>query len=337
MLFNNADYVSIKTTPAGCPLQPIGNSSDDIFDRNHYKIWGGVQSLRNNQRVPDEFVSDTNIWHHLQDILPHPLRHRWGQAKPYGDDWQRRRIRYKLWKVVTPDSAPGYLCVIYCHNKRRFPWHPKKDAVHKATISDWEIYGMTKSEVNRFIVRIVGDVWISPFSKGSPTFYAKWKKRICWTIARSSAEGTMQSTCWRSRTKCGRCKSPQTKSRNISRRWRRRSCKRTGRKCLSRITTSWWWPRRPCYCRNSSPRPTRTGRIYKMSPNCGWSGANSTQKQTWRRSSRSRRGKGGGTILWRGARRCRKGEGTYRGTPHPCHRTRFRRLFWQPGVGCGDG
>ena len=34
---------------------------------------------------------------------------------------------------------------------------------------------MAKSEANRFIVRIVADVWISPLSKGSPTFYVKRK------------------------------------------------------------------------------------------------------------------------------------------------------------------
>ena len=38
----------------------------------------------------------------------------------------------------------------------------KKEAVHKATISNWEIYDVAKSEANRFIVRIVADVWISP-------------------------------------------------------------------------------------------------------------------------------------------------------------------------------
>ena len=32
---------------------------------------------------------------------------------------------------------------------------------------------MEKSEANRFIVRVVADAWISPLSKGSPTFYAK--------------------------------------------------------------------------------------------------------------------------------------------------------------------
>ena len=48
----------------------------------------------------------------------------------------------------------------------------KKEAFHKATIPDWEIYDMAESEANRFITRIVVDVWISPLSKGSPTFYA---------------------------------------------------------------------------------------------------------------------------------------------------------------------
>ena len=51
----------------------------------------------------------------------------------------------------------------------------KKEAVHKANIADWEIYDVAKSEANRFIVRVVADVWISPLSKGSPTFYAKQK------------------------------------------------------------------------------------------------------------------------------------------------------------------
>ena len=49
----------------------------------------------------------------------------------------------------------------------------KKEDVHKATISDWEIYNAAKSEANRFIVRVVADIWISPFSKGTPTLYTK--------------------------------------------------------------------------------------------------------------------------------------------------------------------
>ena len=49
----------------------------------------------------------------------------------------------------------------------------KKEAVHKARISDWEIYDVAESEADRFIVRVVADVWISPLSKGSPTFYTK--------------------------------------------------------------------------------------------------------------------------------------------------------------------
>ena len=32
---------------------------------------------------------------------------------------------------------------------------------------------MAESEAKRFIVRVIADVWISPLSKGSPTFYAK--------------------------------------------------------------------------------------------------------------------------------------------------------------------
>ena len=51
----------------------------------------------------------------------------------------------------------------------------KKEAVHKAKIADWEIYNVAESEANRFIVRIVADFWISPLSKGGPTFYAKRK------------------------------------------------------------------------------------------------------------------------------------------------------------------
>ena len=49
----------------------------------------------------------------------------------------------------------------------------KKEAVHKATITNWEIYDMAESEANCFIVRVIADVWISPLLKGSPTFYAK--------------------------------------------------------------------------------------------------------------------------------------------------------------------
>ena len=62
--------------------------------------------------------------------------------------------------------------------------------------------------------------------------------RIFWTSSRSSARGTTQSTFWCSRTKCGQCMSTKTRSCNISRRCRRRICKRPGRKCLSRITIS---------------------------------------------------------------------------------------------------
>ena len=51
----------------------------------------------------------------------------------------------------------------------------KKEAVHKAKISDWEIYDVAESEANSFIVRVVADVWISPLSKGGPTLYAKRK------------------------------------------------------------------------------------------------------------------------------------------------------------------
>ena len=53
----------------------------------------------------------------------------------------------------------------------------KKEAFHKAKISDWEIYDVAESEANRFIVRVVADVWISPLLKGGPTFYAKRKTK----------------------------------------------------------------------------------------------------------------------------------------------------------------
>ena len=36
---------------------------------------------------------------------------------------------------------------------------------------------MAKSKANRFIVHVVADVWISPFSKGSPAFYVKRKTK----------------------------------------------------------------------------------------------------------------------------------------------------------------
>ena len=36
---------------------------------------------------------------------------------------------------------------------------------------------MAESEANRFIVRVVADVWISPLSKGGPTFYVKRKTK----------------------------------------------------------------------------------------------------------------------------------------------------------------
>ena len=49
----------------------------------------------------------------------------------------------------------------------------KKEAIQKARIDHWEIYNVAKSKANRFIVHVVADVWISPLSKGSPTFYAK--------------------------------------------------------------------------------------------------------------------------------------------------------------------
>ena len=66
----------------------------------------------------------------------------------------------------------------------------KKEAIHKARITDWEIYNVDESEANRFIVRVVADVWISPLSKWIPTFYAKWKPRSFWTSSRSSERGT---------------------------------------------------------------------------------------------------------------------------------------------------
>ena len=38
----------------------------------------------------------------------------------------------------------------------------KKEGFHKAKIADWEIYDVAESEANRFILRVVADVWISP-------------------------------------------------------------------------------------------------------------------------------------------------------------------------------
>ena len=49
----------------------------------------------------------------------------------------------------------------------------KKEAVHKATITNWEIYDVAKSEANCSFVRVIADVWISPLLKGSPKFYAE--------------------------------------------------------------------------------------------------------------------------------------------------------------------
>ena len=53
----------------------------------------------------------------------------------------------------------------------------KKEAFHKARIADREIYNLDKSKANRFMVRVVANVWIYPLSKGSPTFYAKRKTK----------------------------------------------------------------------------------------------------------------------------------------------------------------
>ena len=53
----------------------------------------------------------------------------------------------------------------------------KKEAVHKVMIADWEIYDVAEIEANRFILRVIADVWISPLSKGVPTFYAKRKTK----------------------------------------------------------------------------------------------------------------------------------------------------------------
>ena len=36
---------------------------------------------------------------------------------------------------------------------------------------------MAEREANRYIVRVVADVWISPLSNGGPTFYAKRKTK----------------------------------------------------------------------------------------------------------------------------------------------------------------
>ena len=53
----------------------------------------------------------------------------------------------------------------------------KKEAFHKARISDWEIYDVAENKANHFIVRVVENVWIYPISKGIPTFYAKRKTK----------------------------------------------------------------------------------------------------------------------------------------------------------------
>ena len=111
-----------------------------------------------------------------------------------------------------------------------------------------------------------------------------------WNSSRLYTQGTTKSTWSRPRNKCGQCMSPQTKFLNMLRRWRRRSYKRLGQKCISWITTSRWWPQRPCYRRNASPKPMMTGRILKSSPYSVGSGANSVQKQTRRRPSGYRRG-----------------------------------------------
>ena len=46
----------------------------------------------------------------------------------------------------------------------------KKEAVHKLRIEDWEIYNVAERKANFLIVRFVADFWISPLSRGSPTF-----------------------------------------------------------------------------------------------------------------------------------------------------------------------
>ena len=53
----------------------------------------------------------------------------------------------------------------------------KKEAFHKARISDWEIYDVAENKANHFIVRVVENFWIYPISKGIPTFYAKRKTK----------------------------------------------------------------------------------------------------------------------------------------------------------------
>ena len=53
----------------------------------------------------------------------------------------------------------------------------KKVSVQKARIADWEIYDVAESEANRFIVRVVADVCISPLSKEGPTFYVNRKTK----------------------------------------------------------------------------------------------------------------------------------------------------------------
>ena len=48
----------------------------------------------------------------------------------------------------------------------------KKEVVHKARISDWEIYDVAESEANRFIVRVVRRCLdLSPFEGESYVLY----------------------------------------------------------------------------------------------------------------------------------------------------------------------
>ena len=68
-------------------------------------------------------------------------------------------------------ALPGIYVLDIDKTKDAYLDRRKKEAVHKSTISDWEIYDVAEIEANRFIVSAVADVWIYPLSKGFPTFY----------------------------------------------------------------------------------------------------------------------------------------------------------------------
>ena len=145
-------------------MQPVGHSNDDVFDRHHREIRGSVRSLRNDRRAPDRSVCDTDIWRYRQDLLPHPIQQRWGDAQPdglinedaeyateYGESFPRP-LRLDIYASDIDTTKDASI------DSR------KKEAVHKERIADWEIYDVAESEANRFIVRIIADVWISPLS-----------------------------------------------------------------------------------------------------------------------------------------------------------------------------